>query len=131
MESKWYKKRTTYNDPEIAIMIKNKLEKEHMSKEEFLSIYLDKYEDLTMEVVDYMLDGSVFYDITMLEIAADFLNIEFERLTEIIEDSDEVDYRSSTDEDVEDFGKIINILFSEMIENIKMSGENCNMEIGK
>ncbi|MCW8000009.1 hypothetical protein CFK35_19305, partial [Clostridium sp. cpc1] len=55
----------------------------------------------------------------MFEIASDFLKIEFEELTRIIEDNEEVDYRSfgNEDKDAKQFCEIVNILFSEMIEN--------------
>ena len=124
MESKWYNQRAKYSDSEIALMIKNKMNSDKISKEEFFETYNKKYNNLTIDTVNLMLDESVFFNIDMLEIASDFLNIEFEDLTEVLEDPDTIDYRSDCSEEVEDFEKIVNILFSEMINNIKIHGEN-------
>ena len=124
MEANWYNQRAKYSDSEIALMIKNKLDSDKITKEEFLEKYSEKYSDLTIDTINLMIDDNVFFNIDMLEIAADFLKIDFEELTDVIEDPDTIDYRSDGNEEVKEFEKIVNILFSEMINNIKIRGEN-------
>ena len=42
--------------------------------------------DLEYETIEFMLDGSIFYNETMLDIASDYLGIDFNELTDIVED---------------------------------------------
>ncbi|APU61175.1 hypothetical protein [Clostridium botulinum] len=116
---KWYNCRPAYNETEISKNIKEKLKRENMSLQKFYEEYSSKYKSFNKEILDMMLSGKTYYNTLMFEIASDFLKIEFEELTRIIEDNEEVDYRSfgNEDKDTKQFCEIVNILFSEMIEN--------------
>lgn len=123
----WYNQRAAYSDYEIASMIRKEMQKQNISKKEFCRIYSPKYDKFNEQILEYMLDGKTYYNTIMLEIASEFLNIDFDKLVEVLEDEETSSFRCSTDddtnEDINNFCEIVNILFAEMIENINLSNK--------
>jgi len=116
-----YNKRSAYSDNEIAKLIRDKMEDNNHTAADLVDMYKIKYKDLNEQIIQYMCSGTVTYNLDMYEIAADYLNISFEELTSIIEDTDELSYRKYSDETYNEFTEILNYLFSEMIRQEKLS----------
>lgn len=115
---KWYNSREKYNDFEISNMINKKLIDLKMTDEDFYQYYKDKYEETTREIIKNILDGESYFNLLMLEIASDFLKIDYDDLVEMLEDDNQIDFRCG-DTDEEDkcaFCELASMIFSEMIE---------------
>ena len=116
-----YNKRSAYSNNEIASFFKKKMEENKHSIKDIVKIYKPKYSEIDNKTVEYMISGTVFYDLTMLEIASEYLEIPFNDLTNIIEDDIHISYRKSDDPDQKDFVDLVNYLFSEMIRQDKLN----------
>ena len=124
MENNIYNKRVSYTDSEISKLIKLKMDKENITKQELLDKYSKVYSDLNIDTIDDMLIGNIIYDELMLDVASDYLNIPFDELVGVIEDDNEFSCRTNSDEDISEFYDMVNILFGEMVNQIKLSGKS-------
>lgn len=119
-----YNTRPAYTDAEISYLIRMKMKQEKINEVDLYNKYTDQYENLDIETIEYMIKGSVFFNETMLNIASKYLEISIEDLLGVIEDEDEVSCRGDIDDDMSQLCETLNILFSEMINQIKLSGNN-------
>ncbi|HAT4309158.1 TPA: hypothetical protein I9080_003002 [Clostridium perfringens] len=119
MNTVWYNEREKYTDLEIASMMKQKMLNENININQLYEKYLNIYNDLTLNSIEAMFDGVSYFNLQMLEIASDYLSIDFDELSDFIQDDCSIEFRfdSKNDQEASEFCEIINILFSEMIEN--------------
>ena len=59
MESKWYNQRAKYSDSEIALMIKNKMNSDKISKEEFFETYNKKFDEFKLFLTEFDYDSFI------------------------------------------------------------------------
>lgn len=119
-----YNTRPAYTDAEISQLIRKKMKDEKISKDDLYKKYTAKYEDLDISTIEYMIAGNVFFNETMISIASDYIEISIDALLGVIEDEDEISCRGNSDDDISHLCETVNILFSEMINQIKLSGKN-------
>ncbi len=114
--------RPAYYDKEISQLIKEKMKKENLNKEDLYNLYKKKYK-ISLDLINFMLKENVSYNLEMLKIASDYLDIDFNNLTELLEDDSNLSLRSeqnTKDEDINNFFIMVDILFSEMIKQKRL-----------
>lgn len=109
-------KRAAYLNCEIVNEFSNKMQATNLSKKDIAYKY-----NLSEDDVEYMLDENNYYDIKMLKVASDFLNIPFSELTSILEDDGHVSCRGNVDDETNELFDIINFLFDDMIKQERMA----------
>jgi len=109
-------KRAAYLNCEIVNEFSNKMKTTNLSKKDIANKY-----NLSKADVEYMLDENNYYDINMLKVASDFLNIPFSELTSILEDDGHVSCRGNVDDETNELFDIINFLFDDMIKQERMA----------
>lgn len=113
--------RSAYSNSEIALLLKQRMLERSHNVDDLFSIYKIKYELKEKQIIEYMLSGNVNYNLNMIEIASDYLNIPFDELTEILVDDNEISFRHNCDNDCNEFIDLVNYLFSEMIRQEKFN----------
>ncbi len=115
-------KRVAYTDSEIRKLMRNKMESSNENVRDLFQRYKKPFCLKDDIIISDMISGNVIFNVTMLNIASDYLNMTFEELTRIIEDKDEVKFRKNKeDEDLNSFVNILSCLFSEIIRHKKLN----------
>lgn len=108
--------RPAYTDNEIAKLFHEKRITENKTVHEIATYYA--IDEKSIEIID---SGVNNLSMKMLEIASDFLNIPYEKLTEIVKDDCDISCRGPKSEEAETLFGIVNILFNEMVMQKKLS----------
>lgn len=117
-----FNKRVAYTDNEIANLMKMKMKENKHNADDLFSLYKDKYSIESIALIQKMLSGTSIYNVKMLDIASEYLNISYDDLTNIIEDNDDASFRKgASDEEAENFINLVSGLFSEIIRQKKLN----------
>lgn len=115
-------KRVAYTDNELSLLFKKVMKENRDTKEDIYMKYREKYDLEDMSIIQDMLSGVVFYDVTMLQIASNYLGISYDDLTKIIVDEDNLSYRKDgEDKNLDALVDILNMLFTSSINQEKLN----------
>ncbi|WMM26710.1 hypothetical protein RBU61_08525 [Tissierella sp. MB52-C2] len=115
-------RRVAYTDSEIRKLMKNKMKDRNDNVSDLFQRYKNSFNLKDNTIINDIVSGNIMFDVDMLNIVSDYLEISFEELTRIIEDKDEVKFRKNEeDEELDCFVKILSGLFSEIIRHKKLN----------
>ena len=116
MSSNFAMKRPAYTNNEIVSMFVNKMERDAKTTEKLAEEY-----NVNKSVIDFMCDRHCQYNYQMLNIASDFLNIDYDNLVEIVEDDENCSLRADDTEAAIELEETLNYLFNEMINQRRLA----------